>query len=122
MPDGRPEEFNEDMAAPLCNLTNASMCHPDDTSFTYADVDIDLLSEELGIPWESSKMIPFSMVVPYLGFLWDLNARTVVVPTEKKAKYLNAIEEWRQKPRHMLAEVQGLYGKLLHTSLVIPAG
>ena len=122
MPDGRPEEFDEDMVAPLCDLTNASTRHPDDTSFTYADVDIDLLSEELGIPWESSKTIPFSMVVPYLGFLWDLNARTVAVPTEKKAKYLDAIEEWHQKPRHTLAEVQGLYGKLLHTSLVIPAG
>ena len=110
------------MAAPLCNLTKASTHHPDNTSFNYADVDIDLLSEELSIPWELSKMIPFSMVVPYRGFLWDLNACTVAVPTEKKAKYLDTIEEWCQKPRHMLVEVQGLYGKLLHTSLVIPAG
>ena len=61
------------------------------------------------------------MVVPYLGFLWDLNACMVAVLTEKKAKYLDAIEEWHQKLRHTLVEVQGLYGKLLHTSLVIPA-
>ena len=105
MPDGRPEEFDKDMVAPLCDLTNASTRHPDDASFTYADVDIDLLSEELSIPWELSKMIPFSMVVTYLGFLWDLNARTVAVPTEKKAKYLDVIEEWHQKSRHTLAEV-----------------
>jgi len=30
------------------------------------------------------------------------------------------IEEWHQKPRHTLVEVQRLYSKLLHTSLVIP--
>ena len=122
MPDGRLEEFDEDMAAPIRDLANTSSRSPYDASFTYADVDIDLLSEELGIPWESSKTIPFSVVVPYLGFLWDLDARTVAVPTEKKAKYLSAIEEWHQKPRHTLVEVQGLYGKLFHTSLVIPAG
>ena len=83
MPDGCLEEFDEDMAAPLCNFANTSACSPDDASFTYADVDIDLLSEELGIPWESSKMILFAMVVPYLSFLWDLDACTVAVPTEK---------------------------------------
>ena len=122
MPDRRLEEFDEDMAAPLGDLANTSTHPPSDASFTYANVDINLLSKELSIPWESSKMIPFAMVVPYLGFLWDLDARTVVVPTEKKAKYLDAIEEWHQKPRHTLVEVQGLYGKLLHTSLVIPTG
>ena len=94
MPNRCLEEFDEDMAAPLRDLTNTSTHPPSDASFTYADVDIDLLSEELGIPWESSKTIPFVMVVPYLGFLWDLDARMVAVPTEKKAKYLDAIEEW----------------------------
>ena len=46
----------------------------------------------------------------------------VAVPTEKKEKYLNMIEEWCQKPKHTLVKVQGLYGKLLHTSLGIPVG
>ena len=95
MPDRCLKEFDEAMAAPLCDLTNTSTHPPSDASFTYADVDINLLSEELGIPWELSNMIPFAMVVPYLGFLWDLNACMVAVPMEKKAKYLDAIEEWR---------------------------
>jgi len=47
--------------------------------------------------------------------------RTVEVPTEKKQKYLKVIEEWQKKPRHTLAEVQKLYRKLLHTTLVVPA-
>jgi hypothetical protein len=122
MPDGCIEEFDEDMATPLRDLAKASTCPPNDIQFTSADANIDLLSDELGIPWESSKTISFTVVVPYLSFLWDLDACMVAIPTEKKAKYLNAMEEWCQKPRHALVEVQGLYGKLLHTSLVIPAG
>jgi hypothetical protein len=122
MPDGRPEEFDEDMSFPLRNLSSLSLRLTDDAQFTYADADIDRISNELGIPWEHSKTVPFSNVVPYLGFVWNLTARTVEVPLEKKRKYRNAIEEWQKKPRHTLAEVQKLYSKLLHTTLVVPAG
>ena len=122
MPDGRPEEFDEDMATPLCDFSHASARSSDDAIFTYTDQDIDLLSDELGIPWETSKTIPFRSIVPYLGFVWDLNARSVAIPAEKKLKYLDAIKEWEKKPTHALAEVQKLYGKLLHASLVVTAG
>jgi hypothetical protein len=122
MPDGRPEEFDEDMGFPLRDLSLSSPCSPADALFTYADTDIDHISDKLGIPWELSKTVLFSNIVPYLGFVWNLTAHTVEVPTEKKQKYREAIEEWHKKPRHALAEVQKLYGKLLHTTLVIPAG
>ena len=122
MPDRHSEEYNEDMVFPLRDFSNTSTCSPTDALYTYADTDIDLISEELGIPWESSKTIPFAMVIPYLGFLWDLDTHTVAILTEKKARYLSAIEEWHKKRTHTLDEVQGLYGKLLHASLVIPAG
>jgi len=121
MPNGCPEEFDEDMATPLRDLSCTSAHPPNDALYTYANNDINNLSEKLGIPWEVSKSIPFRSVVPYLSFSWDLDARTVAVPAEKKFKYLNAIEEWEKKPTHALAEVQRLYGKLLHVSLVIPA-
>ena len=122
MPDGCSEEYDEDMVFPLHDFSNTSTCSPTDVFYTYADTDIDLISEELSIPWESSKTIPFATVVPYLGFLWDLDTHTVAIPTEKKARYLSAIEEWHKKCTHTLDEVQGLYDKLLHASLVIPAG
>ena len=122
MPDGRPEEFDEDMFFPLRDLSSTSPRFSNDAQFTYADTDIDRVSDELGIPWEHSKTVPFSNVVPYLGFVWNLTTRTVEVPLEKKSKYRQAIEEWQKKPRHTLAEVQKLYGKLLHTTLVVPAG
>ena len=76
----------------------------------------------LGIEWESSKSVPFGTEVPYLGFRWDLHARVVHLPKEKKTKYLAAITEWEKRRTHNLLEVQKLHGKLQHASMVIPAG
>ena len=41
MPDGRPEEFDEDMLFPLRDLSSASPRFSNDAQFTYADADID---------------------------------------------------------------------------------
>jgi len=60
--------------------------------------DINALSDELGIPWEKTKHIPFSATVPFIGFLWDLTTRTVSLSEGKKEKYLEAILEWETKP------------------------
>jgi hypothetical protein len=93
-----------------------------DSYFTYCDADIDALSEQVGIPWESSKTIPFTNVVPFLGFHWNLSKKMVKITKEKKAKYKTTIREWLACSTHTLEDVQKLYGKLLHTSLVATAG
>jgi hypothetical protein len=116
------EEFDEDCGASLHDLSATSPRSPSDRNFAYADTDIDELSAHLGIKWELSKSIPFGVEIPYLGFLWNLHLRTVLLPDEKKARYLAVITEWRKKRTHDLLETQKLYGKLLHASLVIPAG
>ena len=51
----------------------------------------------------------------YCGFLWDVQARTVCIPEQKRTKYLAA-------DRHMLSDIQKLYGKLLHACTIIPYG
>ena len=84
--------------------------------------DIDALSDELGIPWEKTKDIPFSSSFPFIGFLWGLDTRTVSLSDSMKEKYLQAILDWEAKPRHTLDEVQKLYGKLLHACHVLPSG
>jgi hypothetical protein len=122
LPDGSPEEFNEDCSALLKDLAEFSPRSAEDKAFSYADIDIDILSERLGIRWEASKAIPFGTEVPYLGLLWDLRARTVCLLEKKRTKYLAAISEWEEKRTHSLLETQKLHGKLLHASLVIPPG
>jgi hypothetical protein len=122
MPDDQPAEFDEDTSSPIVDFSHLPNRSNHDILFTYCDADVDLISGQLGIPWEPSKTIPFSSVVPYLGFEWDLSERTVAIPENKKAKYRTAIEDWLPRPTHTLEETQKLYGKLLHASLVLPAG
>jgi hypothetical protein len=73
----------------------------------------------LGIPWEASKDIPFSPVVPFIGFEWNLTKKVVSLPSAKKYKYLRAISEWKTSHTH---EVHKLYGKLLYTCHIAPRG
>jgi hypothetical protein len=122
MPDDLPAEFDEDAASPIADHSLLLNRTPYDALFTYCDYDIDLISGQLGIPWEPSKTVPFSSVVPYLGFEWNIPERTVAITENKKAKYRSAIRGWLLHPTHNLEEAQKLYGKLLHACLVLPAG
>ena len=122
MPDDSPAEFDEDAAHPMVDFSSLPNCSSIDSQFTYCDVDIDNISEQLGIPWEPSKTVPFSSSVQYLGFDWNLVERTVAITEKKKDKYRSAIKEWLPRATHTLEEAQKLYGKLLHASLVLPAG
>jgi len=118
MEGGYLSEFDEDNSNDLRDLS----CATSDSQLCYSDADIDRVSDVLGIPWEPSKTIPFSPVVPYLGFNWDLDAKIVALPDSKKEKYLGSIFEWQGRHTHTLAQLQSLYGKLLHSCLIIREG
>jgi hypothetical protein len=122
LPDGQVMEFDEDAGLPFQDLTSEASCSPEDEPFTYRDDDIDHVSDTLSIPWEKSKTVPFGNSVPYLGFIWDLPTWTMAIPPAKKEKYLNVIRQWSSCTTHVPQDIQRLYGKLLHTSLVVPAG
>jgi hypothetical protein len=108
MPDDTPEEFDEDMATPIWDLSDTSTRSEQDMRFTYCLDDVDRISEELGIPWEREKDINFSSTVPFIGFEWDLQNKTVEIPQSKKDKYRNAITTWKAKATHDLEETQKL--------------
>ncbi|CAA7260292.1 unnamed protein product [Cyclocybe aegerita] len=122
MPNGKPEEFDEDVSFPIRDLSQASPRSEEERRFTYCMSDIDAICNELGIPWETEKDVPFQSVVPFIGFLWDLDQREVALASAKQEKYLKAIQEWETRKEHNLEETQKLYGKLLHACLVVPAG
>ena len=121
MPNDHWEEFAEDMATPLRNLS-ANRGETKGGKYAYSMDDVDKISAKLGIPWERSKDVPFGKVVPFIGFDWDLDEKRVSLPDKKKEKYVKAVEEWRRKETHTLEDVQKLYGKLLHTCLIVPEG
>ncbi|KAJ3504587.1 hypothetical protein NLJ89_g7862 [Agrocybe chaxingu] len=122
LPDGAIFEMVEDCSFPLQDFCTKSRDASTDGDYTYSLADIDRLSERLGIPWEASKDVPFGSSPPYIGLIWDLDARSVSLAPAKVAKYTLAIEKWFTSPTHVLEEVQKLYGKLLHACLVIPSG
>ena len=90
--------------------------------FTYNMSDIDNISQELGIPWETSKDIPFSSTPLFIGFIWDLDCRTVQLSEPKCMKYITAIDNWSLSCTHVLEDVQKLHGKLVHAALIFPEG
>jgi hypothetical protein len=50
MPNNLPAEFDKDTAHSIHNYSHLSNCPESDALFTYCDADIDILSEQLGIP------------------------------------------------------------------------
>ncbi|PPQ86833.1 hypothetical protein CVT24_000128, partial [Panaeolus cyanescens] len=120
--DNEPFDMFEDCSFSLQDLSHSSPRSPEDSRYCYNMDDINRVSTTLGIPWQSSKDIQFSSSAPYFGFIWDLSDCTVALSPEKASKYKEAIETWESRRRHTLLEIQQLYGKLLHASLVIPSG
>lgn len=116
------EVYAEDCRFPLRDLSQSSLRADVDAAFAFAFADIDHASLPLGIPWEPTKDSVFAFVALYLGLVWNLIKLSVELSAAKKNKYSAAIAEWRSKPMHVLLEVQRLYGKLLHSCLVVPAG
>ena len=118
LPDGRQEEWLEDFHF----LLQSFPLRTPDQAHAYTMEDIDDYSAHLGIPWQHSKDLPFNSSTSYLGFMWDLAACTMSLSERKKIKYAEALNSWCQHHTHTLKELEQLYGKLLHASLVIPQG
>ena len=91
-------------------------------TYPYGFKQINGITDPLGIPWETSKDVQFSHIIPFIGFSWDLQQKEVSLPESKKAKYTQAILEWRECETHMLEDTRKLYGKLLYACLIIPRG
>jgi len=113
--DGTHEEFAEDCCFPIQEMTTTS-------GFAFSFEHINVISDQLGIPWEPTKDTPFSSKPTFMGFEWDLENKTIMLTRGKCDKYLSAIKEWSKSAKYTLEDVQKLHGRLSHASLVIPEG
>ena len=119
--DNSHKEFAEDCTHLIKDLishhnTSSSSLH------TYNFTHIDGITNHLGIQWELSKDMPFSSTPIFIGFIWDLERKTVALTPAKWVKYSNVIHEWLCTPAHTLEEVQKLHSQLSHASFVILDG
>ena len=73
------EQFAEDLGFPLQHIEMRA------TAFLYdfKEIKIDQVTDPLGIPWEHSKDVAFSMKIIFTGFKWDLELKTISLPKAK---------------------------------------
>ena len=69
-----------------------------------------------------AKFVDFATSFNYIGFWWNLDAKMVELPEEKKKKYLERISTWTYRSAHTLKETETIIGTLNHVCLVVPEG
>jgi hypothetical protein len=93
---------------------------PNVRQFTYGLSDITRFAETLGWPWKPTKTRPFATTFLYLGFLWNLETRSVEIPAEKRTRFLSKLEPWVQGAKVTRKQAESLLGTLVHCSLALP--
>ena len=113
------EHFTEDCSFPIRPIRNRQS---QNITFPYGFEEVDEITDPLGIPWETSKDVPFNLVIVFAGLSWDLDQKSVALPEAKREKYTQAILDWHKQPTHTLEDARKLYGKLLYACHVVPRG
>ena len=83
------------------------------------------LIEEPNIPWHPDKGQNFNETFKYIGFLWNIAARTVSLPEEKRLKFLNCTRYFIsafQAQRCVVKDVMKIHGSLCHIAYIYPEG
>jgi hypothetical protein len=96
-------------------------CSPPYT-YTYDTTIIWETAAYLGWPWAPEKHTPFAASFTYIGFLWDLDNKTVCLPDAKRTKYLLRLSPWSTGSLATKLDAEKLTGTLNHCTLVIPSG
>ena len=85
----------------------------------WSEQDFTELTSAVGVPWSHKKTRPLLTCQQYIGFLWDLLAKTISLPKEKVDAALKLIQEWSVAGQHFLEhDTTSLHGKLIHISCI----
>jgi hypothetical protein len=86
---------------------------------TWTEEDFINLTGAFGVPWSWDKLRRFAILQRYIGFDWDLEAKSVSLPTEKLSAILQLVKDWQvEGARFTQSESQSLHGKLVHVSSI----
>jgi hypothetical protein len=80
------------------------------------------IAKYLGWPWSPEKFRDFLSLFVYIGFEWNLGAKTVCIPQDKKKKYLEHLEGWVAGAKVSAHDCAVLTGTLNHCSAVVITG
>lgn len=79
----------------------------------------------LNIPWHPDKGQDFSTSFTYLGFLWDIDNKSVMLPDHKRKKFLNRVDFFLSsftRMRCQMIDVMKIHGSLCHIAYIYPEG
>jgi len=86
---------------------------------SWTEQDFVRLTVHIGVPWSPQKIHPLASCQRYIGFDWDLAAKSVALPSEKLSKLLATLSLWLSpNARHTRKEAQSLQGRLVHASCI----
>jgi hypothetical protein len=88
---------------------------------TWSELDFINLTADVGVPWSLEKLRPLASVQRYIGFDWDLEAKSVSLPSHKLDMLREKLCQWLVPKAHFKAkEAASLHGKLVHVSCIFP--
>lgn len=78
------------------------------------------LTAGIGVPWSALKMKPLATSQKYIGFIWDLDKKTVTLPQPKIDALLGLLDSWLDSTtRVTMKEASSLHGKLVHVASIL---
>ncbi|TFY54468.1 hypothetical protein EVJ58_g8844 [Rhodofomes roseus] len=87
----------------------------------WSEAEFTRLSAQFGVPWSLKKQHNFASCQCYLGFDWDLEAKTVGFLEDKLQRLRELLKAWLVEGAWFgMAEAARLHGKLVHASLIFP--
>lgn len=78
-------------------------------------------SASFGVPWAEDKTKDFSSTPKYVGFIWNIHAKTVRLPDNKRQEGLALLASWLEPTAtRTQREAESLHGKMVHWAMVLP--
>jgi hypothetical protein len=90
--------------------------------YSFSLDDILELADYLGVPLPREKVREFSSLSRYFGLLWDLDAKTVSLPEEKRISIAEKLAHASSSPSISVKDLHSLAGSLSHASTVVAEG
>jgi hypothetical protein len=90
--------------------------------FSFTLDDILELTDHLAIPLPREKVKEFTTFCRYFGFLWDLDAKSVSLPEEKRTTILEKLALASSHSSISAKALHSLTGSLSHASAIVPEG
>ncbi len=79
------------------------------------------LIAQINVPWHKEKWSDFNFSFTYIGFFWDIQAKSVALPETKCLKYLQHVHNFIDFYQHdctPLSQTLTLQGSLVHIAFV----